>query len=124
MSALLLPRGLLLILATLLTIGALGYGLFEARRILAGPQITINEPLDGSAVPNKAIVLAGTASNISFLTINDKPALTDESGHFAQLLTPPQGYAIFTVAATDRFGRRVSRSVRITVLNYCPIPTA
>ena len=124
MSALLLPRGFLLFLAILLIIGAVGYGLFEARRILAGPIITINEPRDGSAIPAKgAVAIAGVASNISFLTINDKPVLTDESGHFAETLTPAAGYAIFTVAATDRFGRRVSRSVRFTVLNYCPITT-
>lgn len=124
MSALFLPRGFLLLLIALLILGATGYGLFEARRILEGPQITISEPRDGSTVAKGAVILAGTARNISFLTINDKPALTDERGRFAQLLTPPSGYAIFTVAATDRFGRRISRFVRITVLNYCPIPTA
>lgn len=122
MSAIFLPRGFLLLLAALLIMGAVGYGLFEARRILAGPHITIHEPQDGSALSTRgAVVLSGTARNISFLTINDKPALTDERGHFAQILTPTAGYAIFTVAATDRFGRRMSRSVHFTVLNYCPI---
>ena len=99
----------------------LGYGAFEARRIIAGPQITILSPRDGSATSTNAIRVEGIAENISFLTINDNPAYTDESGHFSQVLSPPEGYAIFTVAATDRFGRRAHASVRISVLNFCPV---
>lgn len=124
MIGLVLPRWFLLMLAALLVAGTIGYGLFEARRLITGPQLTIESPLDGSATSSTAVLISGRAENIAFLTINDKPALTDEAGNFSQLLTPAPGYAIFTVAATDRFGRRVTKDIRITKLNYCPINTA
>ena len=107
----------LLILGAVLIVG---YGLFEARKLFEGPQISIFSPRDGSATSSPAVTISGMAQNISFLTINDKPAFTDEDGHFSLRLSPPQGYAIFTVAATDRFGRRTEARVRITILNYCP----
>ena len=103
----------------LAVLAILGYGLFEARRLLGGPSITIETPIDGSATSSVAVTISGVAQNISFLTINDAPAFTDEQGRFALRLSPPPGYAIFTVAATDRFGRRASAEVHITVLNYC-----
>ena len=111
-------KRLALILAILLIVGYAG---FEARKLIEGPRITIISPRDGTATSSDTVLIEGTAENISFLTINDNPAFTDESGHFSQVLSPPPGYAIFTVAATDRFGRRASAQVRITVLNFCPV---
>lgn len=97
-----------------------GYGLFEARRLIGGPVITIDSPINGSVASLSTVTIRGTAQNISFLTINDASAFTDEEGHFTETLSPPPGYAIFTVAATDRFGRRAVEHVRITILNFCP----
>ncbi|MDO8517675.1 MAG: hypothetical protein Q7S26_00065 [bacterium] len=98
-----------------------GYGLFESRKLLEGPRITITSPVDGSATSSAVVVVEGEAQNISFLTINDKPAFTDESGHFSETLSPPSGYTVVTVASIDRFGRRASKSVAINVLDYCPV---
>ncbi len=111
-------KKILLIAAAVLIVG---YGLFEARRLLEGPRISIDFPRDGSATSSAAVLVGGTAENISFLTINDKPAYTDETGHFEHLFAPAPGYTVITVAATDRFGRRASKSVAINVLTYCPL---
>ena len=99
----------------------LGYGLFEAQRIIEGPSITILNPKNGSATSTQALLIAGIARNISFLTINDKPAYTDGAGNFVLTVSPPTGYTVVTVAAKDRFGRLARKSVFITVLNFCPI---
>ncbi|MEK7109548.1 MAG: hypothetical protein AAB919_03940 [Patescibacteria group bacterium] len=99
----------------------LGYGLFEARKLLEGPEITITSPKDGTATSSALVTIEGTARNISFLTINDAPAYTDASGHFVETLSPPAGYTVFTVAAVDRFGRRASKSVAFNIVNYCPL---
>jgi hypothetical protein len=107
------------LLVALAVLALLAYGLFEARRLIGGPHITIDAPLDGSATSSTIVTISGMAQNISFLTINDAPAFTDESGRFVERLSPPPGYAIFTVQASDRFGRRASAQVHITVLNYC-----
>ncbi|TSC68218.1 MAG: hypothetical protein G01um101456_724 [Parcubacteria group bacterium Gr01-1014_56] len=108
------------ILWVIVIVAVLGYGLFEARRIIGGPTVTIDAPINGSATSSTTVAISGSARNISFLTINDAPAFTDESGRFSERLSPPPGYAIFTVAATDRFGRRAIAHVHITILNFCP----
>jgi len=105
-------------LAALLIVG---YGAFEARRLISGPEVTILSPLSGTATSSNTVSISGIAQNISFLTINDNPAFTDEQGHFFAVVSPPPGYAIFTVAATDRFGRRTVARAAVTVLNYCPV---
>jgi hypothetical protein len=107
------------LLFVLMVLAVALYGLFESRRLIEGPEITIDTPLDGSATSSAAVVIAGTARNISFLTINEAPAYTDEQGHFREVFTPPLGYTVITVTAKDRFGRTRSASVSINVLNYC-----
>ena len=111
------------LLIALAVVLVLGYGLFEARRLLQGPEITITSPAAGSATSSTLVTIEGTAQNISFLTINDAPAYTDASGKFALTLSPPAGYTVFTVAAVDRFGRRAAKQVAFTVVNYCPLNT-
>ena len=120
-SAPALRRSLIFFVIALLALGMLTYALFEGRRLIEGPRITITSPRNGSATSSTGVLIAGEAQNISFLTINDKPAFTDESGHFEELLSPPPGYTVLTVAATDRFGRRALQSVSITILDYCPV---
>jgi hypothetical protein len=113
-------RALTFSLVVLVGLALVGYGLFEARRLIEGPQITIDSPSPGSATSSAQVVIVGTAQNISFLTINDSPAYTDEEGHFRAVLSPPPGYTTLVVAAVDRFGRRAKKIVSINVLTYCP----
>ena len=115
------PRPLPTLLLGLLALVIVGYGAFEARRIIEGPVVTIDMPVNGSATSSTGVIITGNAQNISFLTINDKPGFTDQKGNFSETLSIPPGFAVLTVAATDRFGRRTSKSVSINVLNYCPL---
>lgn len=108
-----------LIIAALLVI--VGYGLFQARRIIEGPKLVIDAPLNGSATSSALVTVMGRVENISFLTINDHTASADEQGQFVYRYSPPVGYTALTVAATDRFGRKVVRSVSFTLLNYCSV---
>ena len=109
-------KRILIVLAVLVV---LSYSLFEARKLLEGPEITIEFPADGSATSSAVATVVGTAQNISFLTINDAPSYTDEAGIFVYRYSPPAGYTMVTVAATDRFGRRASKSITFNVVNYC-----
>ena len=97
----------------------ISYGLFEARKLLEGPEITIDSPADGSATSTSAVTVVGTAQNIAFLTINDAPSYTNEEGVFVYRFSPPAGYTVVTVAAVDRFGRRASKSITFNVVNFC-----
>jgi len=107
------------VLIVFIVLVVLSYGLFEARKLLEGPEITIEFPADGSATSSAVATVVGTAQNISFLTINDAPSYTDEAGTFVYRYSPPAGYTMVTVAATDRFGRRASKSITFNVVNYC-----
>lgn len=108
----------LLIIAALVLIA--GYGLFEARRIIAGPELAIDSPIDGSATSTSLVTVSGRVKNISFLTINGHAASADEQGRFVYRYSPPVGYTVATVSATDRFGRRAEKRVSFTLLTYCP----
>ena len=107
-------------LALLLVVVAL-YGLFEARRLIEGPVITIDSPQNGTATSSSLIVVRGTVHNAAFFTIDDDPAFTDVNGRFSITLSLPSGYTIITAAAVDRFGHRTHTQVDIEVLNYCPV---
>ena len=107
----------ILIVVVLLCI--VGYGIFEARRIIAGPSLSIDSPTDGSATSTTLVTVVGRVQNISFLTINDKPASADEEGRFVYRYSPPMGYTALTARATDRFGRKVEQRVTFNVLTYC-----
>lgn len=109
---------------TLVIFGVLliaGYGLFEARRLIAGPTLSIDTPANGSATTSPLVTVTGRVENISFLTINDKPAFADEQGRFVYRYSPPMGYTALTARAVDRFGRQVEERIVFNVLTYCPI---
>jgi hypothetical protein len=87
-----------------------GYILFQARFLVAGPQITLlGEP--GVQHNTRTITLSGTAENITHLWLNDRQIFTDEGGYFSEALVLENGYTIATLKARDRFGRetRVER---------------
>jgi hypothetical protein len=116
-----MPRSVASIALLVLVATVAGYGLFEARKLIEGPSIQLAFPINGSATSSTAVQLTGTAENISFLSINDKPAYTDKEGHFTTRLALPPGLNILSVSAKDRFGRETSKKVAITVLSYCSL---
>jgi len=115
------PRPITFIVLGVLALAILSYGVFEGRRIIEGPEISIESPINGSATSTTGVIIAGNAQNISFLTINDRPYFTDKQGNFSETVSLPPGLAVLTVAATDRFGRRTTKQVAINVLDYCPL---
>lgn len=97
------------------------YGLFEARRLLAGPQLIIDTPINGSATTSPIVTVTGRVANISFLTINGKTASANEQGEFVYRYSPPPGYTALTARASDRFGRQVEQRIAFNLLTYCPV---
>ena len=117
-----MPRGRLLFYLTLTMLAVfVGYGVFEGRRIVEGPSLTILSPLDGSATSSTKVVISGRTSNIAFLSLNGKESYTDSRGYFNETLSPPPGYTTVSITARDRFGRQVARTIHFTVRNYCSL---
>lgn len=101
-----------IILFVLLTV----YSLYQARFLILGPQIWIDNPQDNETVESPVIIMEGRSSNIAWISLNDRQIFTDEYGKWSEKLIVSPGLSIMTVKARDRFGRETEKNVRI-VLN-------
>ena len=84
------------------------YGVVKALPLLLGPDIQIDTPVAHESIPGGFITISGRAVHTQDMTLNGAPFLIDEKGRFETTLLLPQGGAILTLTATDRFGRRAS----------------
>ena len=81
-----------------------GYFAFQARFLLQGPIITLNEEPD-IVQTEPAVTIAGATKNIVSLTLNGRTIYTDEAGNFEESLILENGYTIMTLRAEDRYGK-------------------
>lgn len=95
---------------TMVTIGlciVLVYLAFQARFLIIGPQIVLQE--QPALLQNERQVhLSGSAYNISRLWLNDRQIYTDAQGNFNEPLVLENGYTIATLRADDRYGRQTT----------------
>ena len=103
--------GLLIILFILLII----YSLYQARALLAGPQISIENPQDGQMIENPLVIARGQSKNIAWISLNNRQIFTDEDGTWSEKLLVSPGISIMTVKVRDRFGRETEKSVQIVL---------
>ena len=102
-------------------VGLCGYILFQARFLIAGPQIILTD--EPTRIQNERIVyLSGMARNITKITLNGRQIFTDERGYFREALVLENGYTIATIAAVDRYGRE-KREVRSFIYTPASIIT-
>jgi len=80
-----------------------GYALFQARFILAGPQIILNN-VPETEQTQRLVHLEGTARNIVRITLNGRLIYTDKNGYFKEALVLENGYTVATLQAHDRYG--------------------
>ena len=90
-----------------------GYALFEARFLMFGPQVTIQEPKDGFIAANPLITIRGRAKNAAWISLNGRQIFTDAKGNFSEKLIVSRGLSIMSVNVIDRFGREARETVRI-----------
>ncbi len=102
-------------LATFLILLSL-YVAFQSRNLILGPRLKITSPIQGETLAGPVIKIAGTAKNISFLTLNDRQIYVDDQGQFSETLLPQSGLVILKLVGTDRFGRtrEISESIFVT----------
>lgn len=102
-------------LLVILVILILGYGLFQARNLILGPEITVLTPTNGENLSNPLIIVSGSATNITLISLNDRQIFVDKQGNFSEKLLVPPGYTIIKLAAQDKFGRTTKKLIE---LNY------
>lgn len=86
----------------------IAYVLFQARFLLAGPQIFVQEL--PSVQSQRLITLQGEARNIVHITLNGRQIYTDKDGNFSEALILENGYTVATLRAEDRYGRSKSHT--------------
>lgn len=95
-----------------------GYGLFQARRLLQGPVITITSPKNGSIIQNNSLLeIKGIAKNIKEISLNDRSIFIDEQGNFKEKLLLFPGYNIIKVEAKDKFGTNETKTLELIFRN-------
>lgn len=87
----------------------LGYAVFQARFLIAGPQISLTSDLQNT-YSERLITLEGHAENITHITLNGRQIYTDKTGYFKEALILENGYTVATLRAEDRYGRETTLS--------------
>jgi hypothetical protein len=91
----------------------LGYSFFQVRNIVFGPNISLQSPLDGQTYVHALIDVKGTATNINYLTLDDRPILTDLSGNFDEKILLLPGSNNIKLYAENKFGKKTEKILQI-----------
>jgi hypothetical protein len=83
----------------------IGYSLYEARNLIAGPIIEITTPANGSLQRDALVEIAGTVKNVSDIALNDRKITMNTEGKFSEKMLLSPGYNIIKLTVTDSFGR-------------------
>lgn len=101
------------LIISIFVLSIMGYGLFQAKKIIEGPEISVASPLNGGTVSSSAVDIEGVAKNIASISLNDRPIFIDESGNFKEKLMLYPGYNIITIKAHDKFGSAIEKKVEL-----------
>jgi hypothetical protein len=111
--------------ALVLLMIVVGYGVFVAHRLLAGPSIRITSPQHGDTITDTRFTLSGTSANIMSVSIAGIPVLHHQDGSFSQEYRTPVGYYELVAVGTGRFGEVVSDTIAVWgAPEHTPTPTA
>ncbi len=102
-----------IVIVALIVISIGGYALFQARKLIEGPLVTIESPRDGSSTQEANLELTGSAYNIAFMYLNGRKIYTDDTGSFSEHLLLYPGNNVIELKAEDKFGRLTERLIRI-----------
>ena len=94
------------------------YSLFQAQKLINGPQIEIYSPKDGSTYNQTLIEVEGRAKNIAHLEMNDRPIFTDKTGYFKEKLLLSPGYNVIKLDASDKFKKYTEKRLQIILKEY------
>ena len=71
----------------------------------------------------RVIMLSGVAENVTSLTLNGRPIVTDLDGNFAEGIVLENGYSVVSLDARDRFGRAVHWETPVVYVDETSVAT-
>jgi Glucodextranase, domain B len=89
-----------------------GYTGFQSKKIISGPQITIQSPKTTST-DSGVVDVSGIVKNFSVVTLNDRMIPVDEGGKFKEKVLLYSGYNVIKVEATDKFGAHTKKELQV-----------
>lgn len=92
---------------------AIGYGIFESRFFIKGPEIEIFEPENGADVKDSLLSIRGKAERINLLRIDGEQVLLDNQGFFETKILLSEGNNIISVFGRDKFDREIEEKITI-----------
>ena len=108
------------IILTLAVVFIIGYGVFNSRFLIKGPEIAV-AGLDPSGeiikTESKDFSLTGTVTHSSYISVNNRPISIDESGNFNEKLLLSNGISIIDIYARDKFGKEVRKQIDVVYSN-------
>jgi hypothetical protein len=106
-------RQLKYLLIGLAILTLVGYSLYQAQKLIQGPEIIITNPQNGSTVSQSLIEIIGETKNLNRLQLNDRDILKDETGHFSEKVLLSYGYNSLRLDGWDKFGRKNEKIIEI-----------
>jgi len=91
------------------------YGYSKTKDLIDGPRISVSSPEDGETLFQSASVISGTAKNVSFLSLNDRPIFVDKNGNFSETVALLPGYNILSVRGIDKFGKKTEKTLQLVL---------
>lgn len=99
------------IILAILIIG--GYSIFQAQKLIQGPQIAIHSPPDGSVSDVSLIEITGETKNLTKFQMNDRDIFKNEEGKFKEKFLLSYGYNMIRFDGWDKFGRQTEKTLEI-----------
>ena len=117
-----LPRLLKLFTVITVIVSGIGYAGWQSRHLITGPELTIvAEP--EVVQSGRVIMLSGVAENVTSLTLNGRPIMTDRAGNFTEGIVLENGYSVVSLDARDRFGREVHWETPVVYVEETSVAT-
>jgi len=108
-SKLLLRFSLLVLLAAAIGV----YAYYQSKDFLAGPEIVVTEPENGTSTSSPLIVIRGRMKNIAYASLDDREIFINDRGYFEEKLLLYPGYTILSFKARDRFGHATEKRLEL-----------
>jgi hypothetical protein len=90
-----------------------GYAVWRSLPYAEGSDLTVFQPLNGSATASTTITVIGRVTHANSITLDGRQISVDEQGNFKEMLAIFPGINIIHLHATDRFGRDISRELGV-----------
>lgn len=100
----------------------IGYAAFELRGIVQGPVIMVTSASTKTDEP--LIMITGTASRISSLSMNGEAVSVTERGDFTEPYLLAPGLNLIVLEARDKYGRRTRHVTRVVYAAPAVLPVS